>query len=691
MEQLCSNPLVSPISSLRGVGPKTSDALASAGLHNIFDLMLRVPKSIVEELDCPGFAFMEAGRTYVAKGRVIATKTTGFGRKKRIEAILQDDTGRMSAVFFGPAVNYAQTLLKDNQELTVVGEAKNFLGRVQMVHPKLLSHNQEPRTPTNQAQYSQISGIQPKTIKAVIDKALDLIKKSALSEHLPDNFLRAHQLGSLSDSLFRIHHPSHDERPLWDERAGDPYFNRLAFEELLAYYVRLFFDRQKLRYFPGKFIAQRDPESLFCVLPFTLTNAQKRVVAEIMEDMAKEKAVARLVQGDVGSGKTAVSALAALHVVRAGGQVAVMAPTEILAEQLFFVYQGFLQPQKAKIALLTASTKTKERRAIQEMLKIGEIDIIIGTHALLNDDIKFKTLDLVIIDEQHRFGVKQREALLSAAALSQGYTPHLIVMSATPIPRSLALTFYGDLDLSVIDERPPGRIPVMTKILSGPPLASLERLALRIIESNQKAFVVFPLVEESEHIDLENATNAARILNERFGSNTCLLLHGRMSAEEKQSVMMSFKQNNIKLLVATTVIEVGVDIPDATCMVIVHPERFGLAQLHQLRGRVGRGTKASYCFLLSDIKNRMGSAYQRLDALCKTENGFELAQVDLNMRGPGELLGTRQAGLPNFQIFNYTDFPNLVSVAKDHAKIIAKSKPDSRVAHLLPNKDAHFS
>lgn len=686
------NPLASPLERIKGVGPKTAQALAGAGLQNVFELLLCVPKSVVEELDCPGFAFMEAGRTYVAKGRVLATKITGMGHRKRLEAVLQDDSGRLAVVFFGPAVNYAQALLKNDAELTVIGEAKSFLGRVQMVHPKLLGETKENVAASKQSRYSQIGGIQPKTFKAVVDKALGLVKKSGYGEHLPADFLRNHQLSPLADALFRIHHPPEGEAANWDERARDPHFSRLAFEELLAFYVRLYMDRRKDHGSLGRSVAKTELATLIKgVLPFSLTAAQERVVREIIDDMQENKAMARLVQGDVGSGKTAVSALSALHIVRNGGQVAVMAPTEILAEQLFSVYQSFLRPQAIKIALITASTKTKERRVICEMLKEGEIHIAIGTHALMSTDVRWKALDLVIIDEQHRFGVKQRAALLEECTIKQGYTPHLIVMSATPIPRSLALTIYGDLDLSVVDERPPGRISIATKILSGPPLASLERLASRIIETKQKAFVVFPLVEESEHLDLENATKAALLLKERFGHHACLLLHGRMSADEKQAAMQSFKEGEATFLVATTVIEVGVDVPNATCMVIVHPERFGLAQLHQLRGRVGRGTLASYCFLLTDIKNRMGTAYKRLDALCRTENGFELAQIDLEIRGPGELLGTRQAGLPNFYIFNHQDFADLVYPAKNCAKALAKSPPHHSIAHLLPAKEAHFS
>ncbi len=682
------NPLAEDLKAISGVGPKTQEALAKAGFSRIFELLLHTPKAVVEELDCPGFAFMEAGRTYVAKGLVLASKITGFGQKKRLEAILKDETGRLYVVFFGPAVNYAQNLIKLDQEITVSGEAKSFLNRLQMVHPKIYN-DAAPKEPSNQSKYSQVSGIQPKVLKSVIEKALKHLGQNSYNDHLAERVLEEHSLSPLAKSLFAIHHPTNSAD--WDKRASDPHYNRLAFEELLSFYVGMFRESRaqetKARAIRPKELAELCTE----VLPFELTEAQKRAFLEIMSDMSQGLAMSRLLQGDVGSGKTAVSALAALLAFLDGSQTAVLAPTEILAEQLYGVYQSFLTKRGAKIAFLSASTKTKERRDFCQKLVNGEIDIAVGTHALLSEDIRWKALNLVIIDEQHRFGVKQRAALLENCRKQQGLTPHLLVMSATPIPRSLALTLYGDLDLSVINEKPPGRLPIATKILSGAPISSLQRLGERIVLSKQKAFVVFPLVEESEHLDLEDATKAAGVLKELFGADSCLLLHGRMSALEKNEVMNKFKNSSCPFLVSTTVIEVGVDIPDASCMVIVHPERFGLAQLHQLRGRVGRGKRESFCFLLSDIKNRFSTTYKRLNALCHSENGFELAQIDLDIRGPGELLGTRQAGLPNFHIFNHSDFGHLVDPAKKIAKEIAARAKSWELSHLYPHEEAHFS
>jgi len=683
MPEFLENPLAKNISDIKGVATKNAEALAQLGLKSIFDLLLRVPKSVVEEEEAPGLAFLEVGRTYVVNVVVHAVKISGSAFKKRLEALVQDDTGRMSVVFFGPAVNYAQRLLIEGAEITLVGETKDFIGRIQMVHPKIKTAQNTNIIPINQANYSQLAGITPKIFKNIVEKALDCLGSQEL-EHLDQKFLQEHKLKPLCASLMAIHRPEKQDSPQWDMRGSDPQFNRLAFEELLSFYLRLFLTRRADKNFNGRALRPQNTQALANqILPFELTQAQRRVIDEIMQDMSYDKPMTRLLQGDVGSGKTAVSALVAFHAVLAGFQVSIMAPTEILAEQLLGVYRQFFANQPVSIAFLSASTKAKQRKIVIEQLLNGSLHIIIGTHALLHEDIKFKNLGLSIIDEQHRFGVKQRAGILATSEQAQGFSPHLLVMSATPIPRSLALT--------LIDERPPGRKAIITKILSGPPLASLVRLGERIIETKQKAFVIFPLVEESEHLDLENATKAYSLLKERFGAEQCLLLHGRMKAEEKHLVMEQFRHTPTPFLVSTTVVEVGVDIPNATCMVIIHPERFGLAQLHQLRGRVGRGASQSFCFLLSDIKNKFGTAYKRLNAMCATENGFELAQVDLDIRGPGELLGTRQAGLPNFLIFNHSDFAHLVEPAKTYAKELAYKALDRRVYHLFLDKDAYFS
>ncbi|USN51117.1 MAG: ATP-dependent DNA helicase RecG [Myxococcales bacterium] len=683
--------LALPISSLKGVGEKTCSQLSKSGIQTLFDALLRVPKSVIEENECPGFLHMETGRTYVALGRVVGVKISGsVSAKKRLEAVVEDETGRMSVIFFGPAINYVKNIIKIGAELIFTGEVKNFLGRTQMVHPKVRSQNEDRQGPTHQANYSQIAGITGAAYKKIVDRSLNLLRQNNFSDHLEPSILKSHTLLPLLEAIETIHQP--DTVNQWDEKAYSPSFRRLAFEEILSFFVRLYKERSTEHIKKGIALPKASLEKLTNnFLPFSLTSAQTRVLKEIINDIENPQAMSRLIQGDVGSGKTAVSALVARYIINHGYQVALMAPTEILAEQLFTVYQKFFAKLDCRIALLTASTKTKERRELLEKTSQHSIDILIGTHALLGEEVNFKKLGLVIIDEQHRFGVKQRALLAEKFCDSQGRSPHLMVMSATPIPRSLALTMYGDLELSVIDERPPGRTPVLTKILSGDPIKNLLKLCERIIATDQKTFIVFPLVEESEHLDLENATKAAQILKDKFGDHSIGLLHGKMKADEKHQVMTEFRDNKIRFLVSTTVVEVGVDIPDATCMAIIHPERFGLAQLHQLRGRVGRGNLESFCFLLSNVQNKFSTAYQRLHAMCQSDDGFKLAQVDLKIRGPGELLGTKQAGVPNFLVFNHSDFANLVDPAKKLAQRIAQQNITHSTAHLHAFENPHFS
>lgn len=685
------NPLALPVAKLAGVGEKTLEILHKNNIVTVFDLLLRTPKSMVLQDQAPGFLHMESGRTYVATGTVFATKLSGHFQKRRLEVILEDETGRMKAIFFGPAVTFAQQLLQKDREVTLVGNVKEFMGRMQMVHPKILT-NTEQIVANKLATYSQLGGMTSANFKRIIDRALAHVGKQQHDDHLTPNVLQNYNLSSLKAALAKAHSPDADDGDDWDNRKHSPAFRRLALEEVLSYYARLNRERGDDKYKPGIAIP---PVATFDLaknfLPFDLTSAQTRVCDEIINNMDMPQAMSRLVQGDVGSGKTAVSAIAALHVARASLQIAVMAPTEILAEQLFNVYKQFFAREPIAIALLTAHCKPKERHALTEQVAHGAINIVVGTHALLSEDVQFSKLGLVIIDEQHRFGVKQRAELVNDCMARQGFSPHLLVMSATPIPRSLALTFYGDLDLSIIDERPKGRKPIHTQIISGPVLENIGRCCKRVIETNQKAFVVFPLVEESENLDLENATHAVTKLKQLFGEHSATLLHGKMKPAEKVQAMEAFRENRASFLVATTVVEVGIDIPDATCMVIAHPERFGLAQLHQLRGRVGRKDLQSYCLLVSDVTNKFSPAYKRLSAMCTTDNGFKLAEIDLKLRGPGELLGTKQSGLPNFVIFNYSDFADLVEPAKNIAQRLHQYGTKSEHQHLFGAASAHFS
>jgi ATP-dependent DNA helicase RecG len=688
-EKNSENLLALSLSSITGIGAKSSESLAKAGVYTVFDLFLRVPKDIIDEEASPGFLHMEAGHSYVAEGKVLETRTVGSS-KKRFEAVLEDDSGRLHVVFFGPAVFYAQSVFQKGKTLIVSGEAKVFMGKAQMVHPKIVKELPE-NFASKRTDYSQVQGITPPRFKKIVERALVQFKEPLL-DHLSRDFCSKHKMAPLFDALLAIHKPSPKQAASWENRGSCPYFRRLAFEELLSYYARLFKKRSHGNDAMALPIALRSLTDL-CenFLPFSLTGAQERVLKEIIAQLSHDKPMARLLQGDVGAGKTAVAAVLAKHVLSQDFQVAVMAPTEILAEQIFRNFQSYFKERQDKIALLSSQTKTKARALITRRLKEQDLSILVGTHALLSHDVDFRALNLLIIDEQHRFGVEQRSFLLNECERRFSHRPHLLVMTATPIPRSLALTLYGDLDLSVLDERPPGRKPVTTKILSGPPMANLLRLAERISASNQKAFVVFPLVEESEHMDLSDAESAFNLLKEHFGEDNCALLHGRMKADEKSAAMMRFISGKARFLVSTTVIEVGVDVPDASCMVIIHPERFGLAQLHQLRGRVGRGEIDSFCFLLSDIKSRFSPAFKRLQSLVDSDDGFKLSQIDLEIRGAGELLGTKQAGLQDFLVFNFSDFATIVEPAKLYAKSLMNSEKAINLRHLFSQESASFS
>ena len=679
------NILAEKVSNLKGVGEKISLALNKAGIFSVFDLLLRSPKAIITHEESLGFKFMQPKRYYVAKGVVKASKVTGFNEKKRLEVILEDNTGFISIVFFGNQVNYVQNKFLPNKEVIISGEAKDFLGRVQMVHPKIIEKELEQKN--TQSTYSQINGLMSATFKKIVDKSLLEIKKSNYIDHLDTKILQKYDLANLINSLEQIHNPSDKYSCNFDNKDKCKFFKRIAFEELLAFYIPLF--KEQTKNTPSSLVISfPDIKKLASdILPFQLTDGQTKALEDIFTDMSANKPMLRLLQGDVGCGKTAVSAVAAFAVLQVKSQVAFMAPTEILAKQIFAVFQDFFKKNNFAIELLTSSTSSKERTRILNELKIGTTNIIVGTHALLTDDIIFKNLGLFVIDEQHRFGVNQRATLLRNAEKNQGFVPHLLVMSATPIPRSLALTIYHDLDLSIIQQKPKGRLAVDTKIFASAINASLHKICERIIASKQKAFIVFPLVEESEALDLQNAKNAYLEIINIFGADKVLMVHGKMKPKEKDLAMQNFKDSTANLLVATSVIEVGVDIPNATVMIIVHPERFGIAQLHQLRGRVGRGDAQSYCFLLTEVTNKFSSSYKRLESLCKTQDGFKLAQIDLEQRGPGELLGVKQSGLPNFHIFNHTDFAQLVEPAKFYAKKIATQNEQPIYQHLIKKID----
>jgi ATP-dependent DNA helicase RecG len=535
--------------------------------------------------------------------------------------------------------------------------------------------------------YRKLSDLRPKQLREIIHAVLKAIPDTAIPETLPVELRKRYRLPSRAEALRQIHFPL-EEASLTDyERARSPAHRRLIFEELFWLALGLLVKRGvRLKESKSMRIKIDDPikRRIASVLPFKLTEAQRKVVKEIFRDMRSDAPMNRLLQGDVGSGKTIVALIAMLAAMENDCQAALMAPTEILAEQHARNIKRILAKTPYRVELLNGSMKSADKHRLHQAILSGEVDACVGTHALIQESVAFKKLGLAIIDEQHRFGVMQRAELRA-----RGSNPDVLVMTATPIPRSLAMTVYGDLDVSIIDEMPPGRTPIVTKVFADNPSdrKEVKQLLTREVRAGRQVYVVYPLVEESEKMDLRDATRRYEYLRDQvFPKFTVGLLHGRMKPEEKDEVMRRFVSGEIKILVSTTVIEVGVDVPNASVMVVEHAERFGLSQLHQLRGRVGRGAEQSFCVLLASEK-QTAVARERLGIMEETNDGFRIAEKDLELRGPGEILGTRQAGLPEFRVANLVRDLDILQAARKEAEFYfnqtSKSPEVARIIKLV--------
>jgi ATP-dependent DNA helicase RecG len=541
--------------------------------------------------------------------------------------------------------------------------------------------------------YRKLDEVRPKQLREMIHATLKAIPDAAIAETLPADLRQRQSLPVRAEALRQIHFPPEDAALDDYERARSPAHRRLIFEELFWLALGLLVKRgQRIKEPKGAPIKIDDAakQRIASVLPFKLTEAQRKVVKEIFRDLRSDAPMNRLLQGDVGSGKTIVAVIAMLAAMENGYQTALMVPTEILAEQHARNIKRILAKTPYRVEVLIGSMKAAEKKALHQALAKGEIDACIGTHALIQEKVKFKSLGFVVIDEQHRFGVMQRAELRA-----RGLNPEVLVMTATPIPRSLAMTVYGDLDVSIIDEMPPGRTPIVTNVFADNETdrKEVKHLLARELRAGRQVYVVYPLVEESEKMDLRDATKRYEYLRDRvFPKFTVGLLHGRMKAEEKEEVMSRFVSGEIQILVSTTVIEVGVDVPNASVMVVEHAERFGLSQLHQLRGRVGRGAEQSFCVLLASDK-RTEVARERLGIMEETNDGFKIAEKDLEIRGPGEVMGTRQAGLPEFRIANLVRDLNILQDARKEAEFYIsqrKSSPESAKMIKRVQTDAKF-
>lgn len=649
--------------------------LGKLGISNLQALLLHLPLRYEDQTRIVAIRDLRQGESAQVEGEIVHAEVS-YRPRKALIARLADASGELTLRFLHFYPSHIASL-KIGNRVRVYGEVRSGFFGYEMVHPTYRAvgeHTEVAETLT--PIYPTVSGLTQANLRKAINVAL---QRDALAETLPQKFYQALHLPAYAQSLRMLHHPPPDVDLQAMESRTSPFWRRLAFDELLAQQLsmRKHYVHRRSGSAPKFKPSKTFISALLKTLPFALTKAQQKVALEIQEDLTQPYPMQRLLQGDVGSGKTIVACMAALQCIENGWQVALMAPTEILAEQHYRKMQAWLASLGISVAWLTGSQTKKEREAALLMVADGSAQLAVGTHALFQEAVKFKNLGLAIIDEQHRFGVHQRLALRQKGQPE----PHQLMMSATPIPRTLSMSYYADLDVSVIDELPPGRTPIITKLIAE---ARRDEVLQRVREACQQgnqAYWVCPLIEESEALQLATANDTFQRMQEEFPELKVGLVHGRMKPSEKQAVMAAFSGGELQLLVATTVIEVGVDVPNASLMVIEHAERMGLSQLHQLRGRVGRGAAKSMCVLL--YQNKLSdSARARLKVIYESSDGFEIAQADLKIRGPGELLGVRQSGVPMLKIADLERDADLLDAARSFADDILKHYPQHADAHL---------
>lgn len=647
------------------------------GLTTPLDFLLHFPIRYEDETSLQPISAAVPGRYLQAEGTVVSAEVT-YRPRKYLTAMFSDDTGVIQLRWLNFYPSQVQQM-QVGKRWRVRGEVRAGYQGLELVHPKVSSASQALPTALSPV-YPTTDGLPQKAIRQRVEGALQTVDTQ---DTLPDSVLEAFGLISFEQAVEILHRPKLGQDLASLEDRTHPAWTRVKFDELLAQQLTLARARDQRRTRQAEpLLAPKGQQSLadqlLAHLPFTLTAAQQRVVAEIHADLAQSYPMHRLLQGDVGSGKTVVAALAAMRAIDNGKQAAVMAPTEILAEQHYLKLKPWAQALGLHCVWLTAGLPARLKRQSLAEIASGQAQLVVGTQALIQTGVSFSDLGLAIVDEQHRFGVSQR---LSLAAKADGGLPHQLTMSATPIPRSLAMTFFADLDVSVIDERPPGRLPVKTKLVSAARRTEVIRGLRESVEQGGQVYWVCPLVEESEALQLQTAVETFETLSQTLEGLTVGLVHGRLSAADKADVMQRFKSGEIAVLVATTVIEVGVDVPNASQMIIEHAERFGLAQLHQLRGRVGRGSRESVCVLMYEPPLSAQAKY-RLRALYETDDGFEIARRDLQLRGPGEFLGARQSGLSLLRFADFEADAHWVERAKALAGELRRDHPDIAQRHI---------
>ncbi|EKF17537.1 ATP-dependent DNA helicase RecG [Nitratireductor pacificus] len=672
------DPLFAPATALDGVGAKVADLLSNivpgdvAGRDlRVGDLLFVLPHSLIDRRNRPGIALAPEGAIVTLDLTVGRHHPAPPGRKNlpyRVFAF--DETGEIALTFFHARAPWLENVLPEGGRVLVSGRMEWFNGRPSMVHPDFIVPADEADSlPSLEPVYPLTAGLSSKVLRRALGQALDRLP--TLPEWQDDGFLTRSRWPSFAEALRRLHAPEEPE----DGEPENPFWRRIAYDELLAGQLSLALVRARVKRLSGRPLTGdgQIEAKIRAALPYRLTQSQEQAVREIHDDLGAPERMVRLLQGDVGAGKTVVALLAMARAAEAGGQAALMAPTEILARQHFSTIQPLAEAAGLSATVLTGREKGKERERILAEIASGAVDFIIGTHALFQETVQFRDLALAVVDEQHRFGVHQRLAITA-----KGNAPDMLVMTATPIPRTLVLSAFGDMDVSRLTEKPAGRQPIRTVTLPMERLGELVERIRKALAEGQKAYWICPLVEESDEVPLTSAEDRFAALQKVFGAAVGLV-HGRMKAAQKDEAMRAFKAGETRILVGTTVVEVGVDVSDATIIVIEHAERFGLAQLHQLRGRVGRGAQASSCVLL--YKGPLGqTATRRLEVLRETEDGFVIAEEDLKLRGEGDLLGTKQSGTPGFRVARIEIHADLLQAARDDARLILSRDPELETA-----------